>query len=209
MDHSRLSMPLGEAMFTQRSIRRFRPDPVPVADLELILEAAVKAPSGGNSQIARFLVVNDRDLIKEFGAVYRDAWWAKRLDSHGWTGPEDIPEADRAQFGPAMRLADDMATVPCLVFVLSVGSHQPESVLPAAQNLMLAARALGIGSVPTRIHPSVEDRFRAIFGVPQDVTLHFAIPLGYPAGRFGPTTRRPTWETGYLNTWGAPLPWTP
>ncbi len=52
VDHSRLSMPLGEAVFTQRSIRRFRPDPVPIADVELILAAATKAPSGGNSQIA-------------------------------------------------------------------------------------------------------------------------------------------------------------
>ena len=61
MDYSRLSMPLGEAIFTQRSIRRFKPDPIPLADLQLILEAAVKAPNGGNQQLARFLVVTDRD----------------------------------------------------------------------------------------------------------------------------------------------------
>ena len=61
MDHSRLSMPLGEAIFTQRSIRRFKPDPIPMEDIHLIVEAAVRAPNGGNQQVARLLVVNARD----------------------------------------------------------------------------------------------------------------------------------------------------
>jgi nitroreductase len=80
MDYSRLSMPLGEAIFTQRSIRRFRPDPVPLTDVRLMLEAAVRAPNGGNQQTARFLVVNDRATIREFGTLYHEAWWAKRRD---------------------------------------------------------------------------------------------------------------------------------
>ena len=63
MDHGRLSMPLGDAIFTLRAIRRFKPDPIPLADLRLILEAAVKAPNGGNQQIARFLVVTDRAVV--------------------------------------------------------------------------------------------------------------------------------------------------
>jgi nitroreductase len=70
-------MPLGEAIFTQRSIRRFKPDPIPLADVQLILEAASKAPNGGNQQVARFLVLNDRVAIREFGALYHEAWWAK------------------------------------------------------------------------------------------------------------------------------------
>jgi hypothetical protein len=92
MDYSRLSMPLGEAMFTQRSIRRFKPEPIPLADLRLIVEAAVKAPNGGNQQVARFLVVNDRTTIREFGPLYREAWWAKRRDE-GFQGPGDLPPA--------------------------------------------------------------------------------------------------------------------
>ena len=69
MNYTRLSMPLGEAIFTQRSIRRFRPEPIPLADVRLLLEAAVKAPNGGNQQIARFLLVSDRAAIREFGAL--------------------------------------------------------------------------------------------------------------------------------------------
>src|SRR3954453_23948170 len=80
MDHSRLSMPLGEAMFTQRSIRRFRPDPIPVEDIRLIIEAAERAPNGGHLQQGRLLVVNDAAAINEYGPLYREAWWAKRHD---------------------------------------------------------------------------------------------------------------------------------
>jgi nitroreductase len=209
VDLSRLSMPLGEAVFTQRSIRRFRSDPVPPADVELVLAAATKAPSGGNSQIARFLVIDDPALVRDFGALYREAWWAKRRDAAGWTGPDDLTPRERAQWAPSMRLADEMGRAPCVVLVLSVPPHAPGSVLPATQNLMLAARALGIGSVPTTLHGSVEGRLREMFAIPDEVEFHFAIPLGYPAGRFGPTSRRPTWEVSFRNRWEAAVPWSP
>jgi nitroreductase len=205
-DGSRLSMPLGEAMFSQRSIRRFRRDPIPVEDLRLILEAAVKAPNGGNQQPARFLVVTDRDRIRAFGAIYHEAWWAKRRDIEGWTKPEDIPpEAKVSQ--SARRLADEIGEVPAIVFVLSTKGGHPNSVIPAAQNLMLAARALGIGSVPTTLHPQVMERWRALFGIPGDIDFHFCIPLGYPRGNFGPTTRLPIEETVCWDAWGQRVPW--
>lgn len=202
MDHSRLSMPLGEAIFTQRSIRRFTPDPIPLADVHLIVEAAVRAPNGGNRQIARFLVVNDRNTIREFGELYHEAWWAKRHDE-GFERRDDLPR----RFHAAAGLADAMADVPCVVFALALDNGPADSVIPAVQNLMLAARAIGIGSVPTTLHPSVMDRFHAMFGIPDDVGFHFCVPLGYPQGSFGPNVRRPTSETTYLNRWDAPVPW--
>jgi nitroreductase len=203
MDEGRLSMPLGEAIFTQRSIRRFRPDPIPLADVRLIVEAAVKAPNGGNQQLARFLVVDDRPTIREFASVYRDAWWAKRHDE-GFQQWEDLPR----RFHPAAGLADAMAEVPCIVFALAMRNGPADSVIPAVQNLMLAARAIGIGSVPTTLHETVMPRFRTLFGIPDDVGFHFCVPLGYPQGNFGPTVRRPTSETTFLNHWGAAVPWT-
>ena len=108
MSFERLKMPMGEAMFTQRSVRKFRPDPIPAADLRLIVEAAVKAPNGGNHQIGRFLVVTDRDKIRDFATLYHEAWWAKRRDDHGWTGPQDIPPGEknyRAAMGSPTRSA--------------------------------------------------------------------------------------------------------
>jgi nitroreductase len=195
-------MPLGEAIFTQRSIRRFTPDPIPLADVHLIVEAAVRAPNGGNRQIARFLVVNDRNTIREFGELYHEAWWAKRHDE-GFERSDDLPR----RFHAAAGLADAMADVPCVVFALALDNGPADSVIPAVQNLMLAARAIGIGSVPTTLHPSVMDRFHAMFGIPDDVGFHFCVPLGYPRGSFGPNVRRPTSETTYLNRWDAPVPW--
>ena len=79
-------MPLGEVIFTQRSIRRFRPDAIPLDDIHLILEAAVKAPNGGNQQVARFLVVTDPAAIRQFAALYHAAWWAKRRDEGSVSG---------------------------------------------------------------------------------------------------------------------------
>ena len=97
-----------------------------------------------------------------------------------------------------------MSDVPCMVFALGGARRcRANSVVPAVQNLMLAARALGIGSVPTTLHPTVMDRFRDMFGIPDDVAFHFCVPLGYPKGNFGPTTRRPTSETTFLNRWDA------
>ena len=206
MDHQRLAMPIGEAMFTQRSIRRFRPDPIPTEDLRLILEAAVKAPNGGNRQIGRFLVLTDRAVIRQFGALYREAWWAKRLDERGWTKPEDIPPEEKT-YRSAAQLAEEMKDAPCIVLALAIPPGHANSVIPACQNLMLAARTLGIGSVPTTLHPKVMDRAYALLGIPKDVSFHFCIPLGYPRGSFGPTSRRPTSETTFSNRWSAPVPW--
>lgn len=203
MEHGRLSMPLGEAIFTQRAIRRFRPDPIATADLRLLVEAAVRAPNGGNLQVARFLVVTDSSLIRQFGPLYREAWWAKRRDE-GFLEHADLP----SRFHPAARLADRLGEVPCVVFALALDDGPADSVIPAVQNLMLAARALGIGSVPTTLHPSVMSRFRELFGIPETIGFHFCVPLGYPQGRFGPTRRKPTSETTYLDRWGGPVPWT-
>jgi nitroreductase len=206
-DPARLKMAVGEAMFTQRSIRRLRPDPIPAEDLELLFEAAARAPSGGNRQPGRFLVLTDPDLIREFGALYREAWWAKRRDEkRPWTRREEIPAEDRGSVAAA-RLADEITEAPCIVLALSTGKGQASSVLPSVQNLMLAARALGIGSVPTTLHAQVLERVYALLGIPADMEFHLCIPLGYPRGQFGPTQRRPAAETTYLNRWGAAVPW--
>ena len=206
MNSDRLVMPIGEAMFSQRSVRKFRPDPIPSEDIRLILEAAVKAPNGANRQIGRFLVVNDREKIREFAKLYHEAWWAKRRDERGWTKPDDIPP-EETSYRSAMGLADDIKNVPCIAFAFTVGAGGASSVIPACQNLMLAAHALGIGSIPTTLHPQVMDRFHAMFGIPKEMTFHFCIPLGYPAVKYGPSRRKPVSETTSWNHWTGPVPW--
>jgi nitroreductase len=206
-ESARLAMPLGEAMFTQRSIRRFKSDPIPTEDLELILEAATKAPSGGNRQPGRFLVLTDRDVIREFGALYREAWWAKRRDEHRpWTSREQIPAEDKGNTAAA-RLADEIKDAPCVILAFTVTRGGASSIIPSVQNLMLAARALGVGSVPTTLHAQVMQRVYTLLGVPEEMEFHLCIPLGYPRGNFGPTQRKPAAEVSYLNHWGTPIPW--
>jgi nitroreductase len=206
MSFDRLTMPIGEAMLTQRSVRKLKPDPLPVEDLRLILEAAVKAPNGGNHQVGRFLVVTEREKIREFGTLYHEAWWAKRWDDHRWTKPEDIPPEEKS-YRSAMGLADDIKDAPCIVFAFTVGPGGASSVVPACQNLMLAAHALGIGSLPTTLHAKVMDRFHAMFAIPKEMTFHFCIPLGYPAVKYGPSRRKPITETTSWNRWASPVPW--
>lgn len=206
MSAERLTMPIGQAMFTQRSVRKFRPDPIPPADLRLILEAAVKAPNGGNHQIGRFLFVTDREKIRTFGKLYHEAWWAKRWDDHRWSGPQDIPPTEK-NYSAAMGLADEIGTVPAIAFAFAVPPGWANSIIPACQNLMLAAHALGIGSIPTTLHAKVMDRFHAMFEIPKDVTFHFCIPLGYPSKPYGPSVRKPITETAYLDRWGSPVSW--
>ncbi len=202
-----LTMQIGEAMFTQRAIRRLRPDkPVSDGDLKTILDAASKAPNGGNAQPARLLVIRDSDTIKAFGKLYHEAWWAKRRDEYGWKGRADLPEG--SPYSMAALLADEMVDAPVVILAFTVGrARAASSVFPATQNLMLAARALGIGSVLTTLHADVMDRVYQMFDVPEDTEFHSCIPLGYPRGNFGPTRRFPTAETTSWNSWGAPPPW--
>ena len=202
-----LDMPIGEAMFTQRAIRRLDPKrPLSDAHLKLVLDAASKAPSGGNTQPARFFVIRNRNRIREFGKLYHEAWWAKRRDELGWTNKADIPPG--SVYRMASLLADEMENAPVVILALAVGGRRmAHSVYPSVQNLLLAARALGIGSVLTTLHPQVMERVYAMFEIPADVEFHCCIPLGYPRGRFGPTKRFPSSETTSWERWNMRPPW--
>ncbi len=200
MNPDRLKMSLGEALFTQRSMRKLRPDPLPDEDIRLILEAAVKAPNGGNRQHGRFLVVTDRQKIREFGALYHEAWWAKRKDEYGWTGPKDIPPGEK-NYSAAMELADAMKDVPCVVFALTQPPGGANSIIPACQNLMLAARARGLGTVLTTLHRRRRDRFHAILGIPEGWESAAVIPLGWPDRKYGPNRRPPAASVIMRDRW--------
>jgi len=201
-----LRMPIGEAMFTHRAIRRMKPDPVPVGDIKVFLEAAVKGPNGGNAQPARFLVINDADKIKALGELYLEAWWLKRREMQGWRSISDIPQEESIYIA-ATRFAEEFGDVPLVVLPAAPKGTPPNSVLPWLQNMMLAARALGIGSVLTTLHPQVDARVAKLFAIPHEVELFGCVPMGYPRGRFGPTSRKPISELAFFNSWGGATPW--
>lgn len=201
-----LAMPIGEAMFSQRAIRRLDSDrPITDQQLKTIMDAGSKAPNGGNVQPGRFLIIRDAEKIRLFGELYREAWWAKRRDDFGWTGKQDIPEGSTYRL-PAL-LADEMSKAPVVILAFTLKFVAEEaSIYPAVQNVLLAARALGIGSVLTTLHADVLERVYTMFAVPEDVKFHCCIPLGYPRGAFGPTSRYSTSETTYWDDWGTQPP---
>lgn len=202
---SELSMSVGEALFTQRAIRRFDHDrPVSDEDLQLVIDAGSKAPSGGNIQPVRLLVIRDRARIEAFGDLYHEAWWAKRADAYGWVPDQPLPESSPYAM-PAL-LASEMGAAPVVILVFSTGGPGV-SVYPMTQNLMIAARALGIGSVLTTLHDTVLERLFTMFDVPSTMQFHCCIPLGYPRGNFGTTRRRPTNQTTHWDRWGNRPPW--
>lgn len=199
---TRLSMTLGETMFTQRAIRRFRPDPIPEADLQDILEAAIRAPNGGNTQPWHFLVIRDHELRAKLAELYHEAWWAKRRDQ-GIMGPQDIPPGKNSQRS-AMRLADQIGQAPVIVLLCATakGTGPMASVIPSAQNLLLAARAFGIGGTITTLHADVEERVHQLLGIPETVQIVYCLPLGYPRGTFGEVQRKPLSEVCSYERWG-------
>ena len=202
----RLNIPLGEAIFSLRAIRRQKPDPIPEEDLKDILEAAIRAPNGGNEQPWRFLVVRDAALRTTLGELYREAWWAKRRDE-GIMGPEDLPDTQVRR--SAARFADEIGNSPVIVLLCATarGPGAANSVVPSAQNLLLAARSLGIGSSITTLHASVEERVHELFGIPDDAQVVYCMPLGYPRGSFGATTRKPLGEVSAVDNWNTPSGW--
>jgi nitroreductase len=198
-------MPVGEAIFTMRAIRRVKPDPIDDDDLRDILTAATRAPSGGNSQPWHFLVVQDPAQRQRFADLYREAWWAKRADE-GIEGPEGIV---RPTAKSAMRLSDEIGEAPVVILVCAAakGAGAMAGVIPATQNLLLAARALGIGGTITTLHAVVDERVHELFAIPEEIQIVYCIPLGYPRGDFGSLERKPLAEVTSIDRWAQTPEW--
>ena len=203
----RWTMTLGDAMYTMRAIRRFRPDPIEERDLRDLLDAARQAPNGGNAQPWRFLLVTDPEKRARLGELYHEAWWAKRKDE-GISGPEDIPPGKGVRQS-AMRLAGEIGETPAFVLVCATarGAGAAQSVIPSVQNLLLAARSIGIGGTITTLHAVVEERVHELFGIPAEAQVVYCVPLGYPRGRFGPLNRKPLSEVAALDSWDNTPDW--
>lgn len=198
----RLHMTLGEAIFTQRAIRRLRTDPIPASDLHDILKSATRAPNGGNVQPWHFLVVRDPLLRSKLGKLYHEAWWAKRKDE-GINGPQDIPP-DNKNMMSAMRLADEIGDAPVIILLCATRRDllAVNAVIPSVQNLLLSARALGIGGTITTLHPQVESRVHEVFCIPDNAQVVYCVPLGYPRGQFGTAQRKSLEEVCSSDCWG-------
>jgi nitroreductase len=195
-----------EVIGTLRAMRRLKPDPVSDGDLWKILDAAIKAPSGGNRQPWNFIVVRDSETKCRLGEFYLDSWDKAYVAGAGRTTRAD-PRSTRV-YRSAEHLAHHLAEAPVLIVVTmrkdgpGLGALAGGSIYPAIQNLMLAARALGLGTTLTTLHKLHETEVKDLLGIPEGVETMALIPLGWPEGRFGPPVRLPVEKVVYWEKWG-------
>jgi nitroreductase len=214
---------LYEAMRTLRAVRRLRPDPIPDDVLRRVLEAATWAPTGGNRQAWRVIVVKDAVRKRRLGELYSRIAvpfmqsYSDRLRS--------LPESERAKTEKMLRsgvyLAEHFGEAPvqCIFCFHPDGlavtdSDLPRvsvvgggSIYPAVQNLLLACRAEGLGCVLTTLLCRAETEVREVLAIPQPWGTAAAVPIGYPMLRgHGPISRRPVEEMAFIDSWGRPFP---
>lgn len=199
-----------EVVHTQRSIRRFKPDPVPDEAIWQMIDAAIRAPSGSNTQPWAWLIVRDDAKRQAIAEAVRAAMGDP---SEGRREAEGFDPVRRRMRLASIAFREDVAAAPCLVIPCLVAPTSPtsdvnslyagSSIYGAVQNMMLAARALGLGTVLTTFNVAIDDTIRKQFGLPEDAKPVAVIPLGYPDGQsFGPTTRRPAESVTYWDGWG-------
>src|SRR4051812_42806262 len=202
-------MPLEEAMQTQRSIRRLKPDPVDDDIVLRLIELALKAPTGGNRQNWAFVVVKDRAVKERLARYNRQAFAI-----YGRVGriamrsePRMLRVLDAVQWQ-----ADHFAEVPVVIVACLKGVRLPfpplaassyyGSIYPSVQNLLLAARAAGLGAGVITLPLWSTFRARRALGLPWSVTPCAVVPLGWPRGRYGPTTRQPAGDVIHVDRYG-------
>jgi nitroreductase len=211
---------LFEALSTTRAIRRFRDEPLSDDEIMTCIRAATQAPSGGNIQPWQFLVVTDPTTKRAIGDVYRRAYDRYEPALLNVRPPARSPE-EEASFERMRRasrhLAEHLGEAPALVLVLmpsiSMTLHDAEgpldvgtpfaSVYPAVQNLMLAARGLGIGTTLTTVYRVYQSEVRALCGIPERYEIVALVPMGRPRGKFRVGRRRPAEQVTHWERFGS------
>ena len=202
-------MELFEAIHSQRAVRRFSDEPVPDELIRKVLDSAIRAPSGGNRQPWSFVVATNADVKRELGRLYKESW-----DQGGLSRlASDADPSTARVYSSAQYLAEHMGEAPVLIVAcietgggdtsLTTGS----SIYPAVQNLMLAARGRGLGTVITTIHKGREAAVKALLEIPEGIETAALIPMGFPGegAKFGPTRRTPVDEVAHRDRWGGVL----
>lgn len=195
-----------EVVYTTRALRRFRPDPVPEDVLFQLLDAAIRAPSGQNAQDWRFVIVRDRAVKERMQRWAEEAW---RRYATRFPDLDALPRSQRLSLRSVEHLVHHFAEVPVVIVLCGLrGRHLTPggSIFPAVQNLLLTARALGLGGSIFNLALGNREELRALLGIPESNEIACALPLGYPQDRHGPVRRKPVKEVAYLERWGARWP---
>lgn len=216
-------MELHDAMSTLRAVRRLRPDAVPEEVIERVIQAACWAPTGGNMQPWKVIVVTDPALKMGLKEIYQPHWqryragFLDRLEGQ----PEEAIEAARRVLKAGDYLADHFHEAPALLlFCANPGAMAITdakldrismvgggSVYPAVQNAMLACVAEGLGCTLTTLHCLSEPEVKTLFDIPDSWATVALVPIGYPVGRgHGPLTRKGPDVMAAANTFNSSWP---
>jgi nitroreductase len=197
-------MRLLEGINTLRSIREFKLDPIPKETLAAILEAATKAASGSNTQPWEFIVVQDPKVKARLTTPMLETWM-KRLAA------SSMSPTMRQVYDDATEMLRNTERVPAIIYCCfdrnkSSKSEEVQyaSILPAVQNLMLAAHALGLGTCLT-VHGSTSTRgepeVKKILGIPDHVKIACLVYMGYPTRKYGPPRRKAVEKHAHYDSW--------
>ena len=201
-----------EALHSTPARRYLSPEPVPDDVLWAVLDAAIRGPSGGNTQGWGWVVVTDQQVKDRVAAWYRENWEA----AYG-SRREQILSAPAGSLGLTPRgflgaehLAHHIQEAPVWIFAVLRGAADAtspragSSIYGAVQQLCLAARAYGLGTSLTTLYGGHEEELRDLLGLPPDALTMALIPVGYPAqGRWAEPRRRPVEEVVHWDRWGA------
>ena len=218
---------LFEAIYSARSLRRLKPDPVPDELITRILDAAIRAPSAGNAQNWAFVVVREPEQRRRLGLIYRkasdiaeavyaargrpahlsDRQFARMLEggAHLWNHLGEAPvlliPCQRRPVVPSRDALPPPVAARYENELAYADRIRGASIYPAVQNILLACRALGLDTTITTNHIRCEDEVKALLGIPEDVDTFALMPIGWPVDKFGPLTRRPLAEVVHTDRW--------
>jgi nitroreductase len=213
---ARLAMPVAEAMLTQRAVRRVRPDPVDDALVLRCLELALEAPTGSNGQNWQFVIVKDRSVKAALAAQYRRAW----RPYHALAGRAKRDQQTARIMRSVEWQVDHFEQIPVLVVCCLQGGYRVPflpvppvarsshygSIYPSTQNLLLAARSIGLGAALITIPLWSNTVARRILKLPSKVEPCCIVTLGWPLGRYGRKPRKAVGRVVHLDQYGQ-QPW--
>ncbi len=200
-----------EIMYNCRAMRRLKPDPVPEELLLKLVDAGNQGPTGSNAQGVRWIIVRDAEQRERLAELNKAAVTRYAAPASGRAAALPHQGADKRMrmLDAVLWQAENMQDIPALVIachlfpepVTGQSAGAGGSVWPAVQNLLLAARALGLGAAPTTLGLSNRAAAREVLALPDNMEAYCLIPVGYPMGRFGPVTRLPVEQTVRWDRW--------
>lgn len=206
------AMSLFETIYHCRAMRKLDTKPVPQELLVKLVDAANQAPSGSNMQSGRWMIVQDADVKAELAALNRagvNDYIGPMIENPGSLPHQDQEKRTRMMQSVLWQM-EHLHEIPALIIACmdfgvkadaAMMARGGGSIWPGIQNLLLAARALGLGAAPTTLALQDQAAVAKVLNLPETMGAFCLIPVGYPLGKFGPVTRKPLSEILRFDQW--------